>query len=181
MNISNTYDIQSIVIDLEVALQIDATDYAERQYSKIIENIKNRIIRQYNVDLRDCKITDNDIEMSKSRQSAQYWVENMASLHALLSGYHHIVRDTHEITIRPINVNWLGFDEDKLMKVFKCLQYKKTRPSVASQLEIIKTAIGTISACMEKKLLLIMVVCFDLGFEEITSCIAEILYLGGKV
>ena len=47
MDISRMYVIDDLIKSLEVALQIDGSDYAERSVDTIIRNIKNRIIKCY--------------------------------------------------------------------------------------------------------------------------------------
>lgn len=181
MTVSDLYDINRIIINLEVALQIDGADYAEKDVSVIMKNIKSRIIRQYQVDLADTKIDDQSLYMSKSRNSVSLFVENVASLHSQLCGYLQIVRYTGEVTIRPINVNYLGFDDKDLMSLLRFCMRKRTVPSINDALEAVKMKIGFINNCTEKKLFLILIVSYELGFYEIMATVAEILYLGGKV
>lgn len=57
MNISEMYDINRIVLNIEVALQIDGKDYGEKDVNVIMENIMGRIIRQYQIDLHNRKIS----------------------------------------------------------------------------------------------------------------------------
>jgi hypothetical protein len=57
----------------------------------------------------------------------------------------------------------------------------KTVAQLNDAVEVLKLKVGTINTCMEKKLLLIFIVCYELGFTEITAAIAEILYFGGKI
>lgn len=181
MTISDMYSIEDIVIDLEMALQISGTDYAERDFDKIMSNVRNRILRQYNVNLLKNKITDPCMFEGKNRNSVVLFIESIADMHAKLCGYLEIVRYTHEVTIKPVNVNYLGFDETKLMSVLRLAQSKEYIPSIEPNFESIKQQVGTINSCMEKKMFLIMCVAHELGFDELLASIAEILYLGGKV
>lgn len=181
MDITSLYDINKIAINLEVALQIDGMDYAEKDVNVIISNVKQRIIRQYNVDLTNCKITDDDLAMGRARSSAILFIENVANLHAQLCGYLQIVRYTGEITIKPINVNYLGIVQKSLMSVLQLAIRRKTVPTLRDAMEAIKLKIGSVNNCMEKKMFLIMIVSYELGFYEVMAAVAEILYLGGKV
>ena len=70
MTISEMYDINRIILDIEVALQIDGKDYGEKDVDVVMENIRNRIIRQYQIDLHDRKISDESLYIGKSRSSA---------------------------------------------------------------------------------------------------------------
>ena len=65
MTICDTYNIDSILTELEVALQIDGQDYAEKDFKKIISNVKRRIARQYQVDLTNTKIDDPTLFVDK--------------------------------------------------------------------------------------------------------------------
>lgn len=181
MDISSMYDINRIVISLEVALQIDGQDYAEKDVSVIIDNVKKRIIRQYQVDLTSCKIFDDDLTIGRSRNSAVLFIENVASLHGQLCGYLQIVRYTGEVKIKPVNVNYLGFVEKSLMSVFQLAMRKKTVPALKDAMEAVKIKVGSINNCLEKKMFLIMIVAYELGFYEVMAAVAEILYHGGKV
>ena len=181
MDISSCYDLEEIVNDVEAALLIDGRDYAEKDFARIISNIKNRIRGQYNVDLSKYKMNDESMYIGPQRQSAFLFCQNIADLHGRLAGYLQIVRYTHEVTVKLVNVNFLGLDEDKLMSILRLSQSKDHIPSVEQNYEIIKYHVCSINACMEKKLFIIMLVAHELGFYELLSCAAEILYVGGKV
>ena len=181
MNIVETYDIQRIIINLEIAFCIDGMDYAEKNIDTIIKNIKNRIIRQYQVDLTECKITDESLNISGSRNPASLFIENVAQLHSQLCGYLQIVRYTSYVTIKPINVNYLGFTDKALMGFLQLCIRQSTIPAIANPMEAVKLKVSSINNCIEKKLFLIMIVAYELGYNEVMAAIAEILYLGGKV
>lgn len=181
MNIAEIYDINRIIINLEIAFQIDGTDYAEKNIDTIIKNIKNRIIRQYQVDLTNNKITDDAIAMGRSRNQASLFIENVANLHSQLCGYLQIVRYTSYVTVKPINVNYLGFTDKSLMGFLQLCIRQSTIPAAANPMEAVKLKVSSINNCIEKKLFLILIVAYELGFNEVMAAIAEILYLGGKV
>lgn len=181
MNICELYDIQKIVISLEAALLIDGVDYAEKDVDTIIRNIKTRILRQYQVDLSEVKITDTSLYIGKSRNKARLLLENIQAIHANLCGYLQIVRFTGQTTIKPINVNYAGINEKSFMSILQLSMRNKTVVQLNDAIEVLKLKVGTINTCMEKKLLLILIVCYELGFTEITAAVAEILYFGGKI
>lgn len=180
MNISSCYDLEDIINDLEVALLIDGRDYAEKDFGRIVSNVKNRIRTQYNVDLSKNKMDDEAMYMGPQRQAAFLFCQNIAELHGRLSGYIMILNYNHEIVVNPVNVNYLGLDEEKLMAVLKLSQAKDYIPTVEQNYEIIKSHICSINACTEKKLFLIMFIAYELGFNELLSCISSIFYAGGK-
>lgn len=180
MNISEFYDINKIVLSLEVALQIDGADYAEKNFDTIMNNIYNRIIRQYQVDLRGITIQDQSLYMGSSRNSALLFIENVSNLHGRLCGYAHISRFTGVAMINPMNVNYLGFDDVDFMTLLQFCTQEKYIPKIADAMDSIKLRINTINNCMEKKMILIMLVAYELGFYEVLASIAEILYFGAK-
>ena len=59
MTISDMYDINRIILNVEQALCIDGSDYGEKDVDVIIENVTNRIITKYQLDLHNRKITDD--------------------------------------------------------------------------------------------------------------------------
>lgn len=181
MTISDMYDISRIVIDIEVALQIDGQDYGEKDVDVIIENIKNRIIRQYQIDLHGRQVTDAELYIGKSRSATVLFIENVAQLHARLCGYLQIVRYQTRATIKPMNINYMGFAQASLMSFFMAAMTSRTLPDCATAVQAIKRKFGSINSCIEKKFILILLVCYEFGFNEMVSSIAEIFYLGGKV
>lgn len=181
MNITDMYDIQKITIDLEVALQIDGMDYAEKNVDIIMDNIHKRIMRQYQLDLRNTKIDDDSLYVGSSRSSAVMFVENMSVLHGRLAGYFHIVRFTHQVLVRAVNINYMGFTGDTLKSVWIALMNKSTQPNAASAMKALKNKFSYVNNCLEKKLILIMLVAWELGFYELVASIAEIFYIGQKV
>ena len=50
MTISDNYDINRIVTNIELALLIDGKDYGEKETETILNNIRGRIIRQHQID-----------------------------------------------------------------------------------------------------------------------------------
>lgn len=181
MVISELYDINRIILDIEVALQIDGKDYSEKDVDVILENIRNRIIRQYQIDLHDRKISDDSLYIGKSRSSAVLFIENIAALHAKLCGYLQIVRYNKIVTIKAVNINYMGFTQKTFMSFFMAAMGASTMPNIDSAVKAIKRKFGSVNSCIEKKLILIMIVAYEFGLYELVASIAEILYLGDKL
>lgn len=181
MKIAELYDINKILLDIEVALQIDGKDYAEKNVDVIMENIRNRIIRQYQIDLHDTKITDDSFYIGKSRTAAVLFVENITNLHAKLCGYLQIVRYMKQVTIKPMNINFMGFTETGFKNFFMAAMTVYTQPNINDAMKAVKGKFGSVNSCMEKKLILIMIVCYEFGFSEMVAACAEILYIGMKI
>lgn len=178
MTITEQYDINKILVDIEVALCIDGKDYAEKDVDTIFESIYNRIIRQYQLDLRNRKITDADLYVGKARPQAVLFVENISALHGRLCGYLQIARYHKQVTIKPSNINYMGFSDTSFKSFLIAAQAAYTQSSIDSAVRAIKGKFGTINSCTEKKLILIMLVSHALGFGELVASIAEIMYLG---
>ena len=53
MRISDVYNIENIITNLEIALQIDGSDYGQKDLNVAIEKIKARIKSQYQIDLTE--------------------------------------------------------------------------------------------------------------------------------
>lgn len=181
MQIQDMYDINRIILDVEVALQIDGKDYGEKDVDTIIENVRNRIIRQYQLDLHGIKINDDSLYIGKSRSSAVLFVDNVAALHARLCGYLQIVRYTKQATIKPINVNYMGFTPQSFKSFFMAAQSAYTMPNIETAIRAIKGKFGSVNSCIEKKFILIMLVAYEFGFYELVASLAEILYIGMQI
>lgn len=181
MNISEMYDVNTIILNIEVALQIDGKDYGEKDVDVIMENIMGRIIRQYQIDLHNRKITDESLYVGKSRSAAVMFVENIAALHSRLCGYLQIVRYQTHATVKPANINYMGFTQVSFMAFFMAAMSARTLPDCEAAINAIKLKFGSINSCIEKKFILILLVCYQFGFDEMVAAIAETMYLGGKV
>lgn len=181
MTISEMYDINRIILDIEVALQIDGKDYGEKDVDVVMENIRNRIIRQYQIDLHDRKISDESLYIGKSRSSAVLFTENISALHAKLCGYLQIVRYNKIISIKVVNINYMGFTQKALMSFFMAAMGSSTMPNIDQAMQAIKRKFGSVNSCLEKKLILIMIVAYEFGLYELVASIAEIFYLGDKL
>ena len=102
MTISDNYVIDEILTQLEIALQIDGVDYAEKDVNVIVNNVKTRIARQYNVDLKGTNITDSTLFIDKFRSASVLFVDNVTRIHSMLCGYLQIVRYKAVVLVRPI-------------------------------------------------------------------------------
>lgn len=181
MVISELYDINRIILDIEVALQIDGKDYSEKDVDVILENIRNRIIRQYQIDLHDRKVSDDSLYIGKARSSAVLFIENIAALHAKLCGYLQIVRYNKIVTIKAVNINYMGFTQKSFISLFMAAIGSSTIPNIGTAIEAIKRKFGSVNNCIEKKLILILIVAYEFGLYELVASISEILYLGDKL
>lgn len=179
MTISDMYDINKIILNVEQALCIDGSDYGEKDVDTIIENVTNRIIKKYQIDLSNKKISDDDLYIGKSRSSAVLFIENVSNLHATLAGYAaSIIRYNRLVTVRPVNMNYMGFTSETLKSFYMAALQKNTMPSIDTAINAIKRKFGSINSCTEKKFMLIIIIAYQFGFYELVAILAEILYHG---
>lgn len=181
MTISDMYDINRIVTNVELALLIDGKDYGEKDTETILHNVRNRIIRQHQIDLTGVKISDDSLYIGKTRSQAVLFVENIAQLHSMLCGYLQIVRFSKQVQINPININYMGFTPKSFLSFLIAAMNSNTMPNIDTAMKAIKNKFSSINNCIEKRLILIMIIAYEFGFYELVSAIAEILYLGGKI
>lgn len=181
MKANELYDIESIVRELETFLLIDGRDYGEKDINIILSKVRQRLQQQYALPLsnKETKITDPELEMSSYKNNLLYILKQVQMFHSQLSGYFANSRYTGYVTIRPENVSYLGFDEQKFLAFLKSLTREST--FVDQFQDYIKDKFSSITMKIEKKLILIMIVAGDLGFNELVSVIAEIFYYGGIV
>ena len=175
-NIEECYDLQSIVRQLELALQVDGKDYEEMNVDKAFVNIIARINQQYGVDLSEHKIGDSALMLSSSATQLPVFVDNIAVIHSRICGYTQIARYRRFIGFSLADVNYFGSSQESLKTVLLELQRKV---SVANQLPgigALKNKMRTLSLSIIKRLLFLMLLSFELGFYELTAAIAELFY-----
>lgn len=176
MNISGYYNLHDIVRELELALQIEDNDFKVKNMDMLVDNIKHKINRQYMVDLTDRKVDDGSFVLSGEQESLMVFVENIARIHAKLCGYCQIKRYTVTSDVSLENVNYLGQVPRSLKVNLKALQRKVLQPKAGDCIAVIKSKFPNLTNSWEKRLFVLMVVCYELGFSELTACIAEIFY-----
>jgi hypothetical protein len=75
----------------------------------------------------------------------------------------------------------MGFTQKTFMSFFMAAMGASTMPNIDSAVNAIKRKFGSVNNCIEKKLILIMIVAYEFGLYELVASIAEILYLGDKL
>lgn len=178
MVISDCYDLQNIIVELEIALQIDAIDYDEKNLDNLIKNVKTRISRQYQLNLTEHKIGSADLDLGVYKSAATIFVDNLASIHSKICGLCQLIRYEMRVPISLAEINYMGFTKDTLKVSLIALQKKKTQPKAGEVLNAIKDKLPTVSLCWEKRLFVLAIVAYELGLNELTATIAEVLYLG---
>lgn len=184
MNIQSLYTtigLDGIITELEAALQIDGKDYEEASFDTIIGNVKQRINRMYQIDLSLGKVNDISFESGIYKAAVSLFIDNVASIHARLCAFGQIERFKTTSYVSLSAINYMSYKKESLLKVLKLLQREKLQigESAAESVDLIKNRLVMIRICREKRLFMIMVVAYELGFNELVATIAEILYLGG--
>lgn len=176
MNITGEYNLHEIIKELEIAFQIDGSDFEERDMDRFLSSIKTKINRQYNIDISEYPVNSIELDMCAFRESLLIFIENITRIHASLCGSCQISRYLTESEVSLSDVNYLGFTEQKFKETLIALQRKNTQPFASDNVQAIKTRLSSISYSWEKRLCILLVLSWEIGFPEITACIAEILY-----
>lgn len=182
MRITDFYDINKILIDAEQVLCIDGSDYNEKSVDNIYENILNRIIRQYQLDLHGKTVSDADLYIGRTRSSIVLFMENISEVHARLSGYNQAcVRYNSNVTIKLMNVSYMGYTKESFLSFLMAIQKNSTIESARTAVNALSLKFGSINNCIEKKAMLLLLISYKLGLYEFAATIGEILYLGMKL
>ena len=188
MNISDNYRLADILIKLETTLQIDGRDYGERDIDVIMSNIYKRIQRQYQLDLTDKKLTDDELYVGPTRASAILLIDNISQLFGQLTGYTYILKYRLDKTnfnsvveIKPRNINYAGVSQRNFQQFMARCRVEKTATNTATEFKYIEAKFGEYVKCNEKRLLLIMIVARRLGLNELVCVIADIFMKGDGV
>lgn len=176
MEINECYDIDNILREAEATFQIDGTDYGETNIQVVIDNVKHRISRQAQVDLRKYKMTDPELSMGVYHTQAVMFTSSVALLHSKFCGLAHIQRYLTQSPLSMNSINWLGYTAQSMKTFLTALQRKATLPSANNAVNAIREKMAVISNCREKRLFMILIIADAVGFPEIVAAIAEILY-----
>ena len=178
MRIADSYDLHEIIRELEMALQVDGIDFELPSIDSVMQEVKRRLNRQYQIDLDSMKLDDVALELGTSKASAMLLLDNITKLHSKLSGYGQILRWRKKSELSLSSINYLGYTEDSLKTALIAMQRSATQPRAAQAVQALKEKLPSIPLCWEKRIILLMVIAQDIGCAELSACIAEILYLG---
>lgn len=182
MDIRQIYTVgglDSLLTEMEVAIKLSGKDYTENSYDAILRNVKQRINKEYQIDLTLGKVNDISFETGIYKAAVSLFIDNMAMIHSKFCAYCQICRYTVHNDISLSSINYMSYTEDSMLLTLKMLQKEKTRVRADESIEAMKTKIMTIKTSNEKRLFMLLLLSYDIGLYEITACIAEILYLGG--
>lgn len=170
-----------LLTELEVAIKLTGKDYTESSYETILNNVKLRINREYQIDLNLGKINDISFETGIYKSAVALFIDNIAMIHSKICAYCQICRYTVHNDISLSSINYMSYTEESMIKILRLLEREKTRVQAEEGLEVMKTKIMTIKASNEKRFFMLLLLCYDIGFYEVAASIAEILRLGGMI
>jgi hypothetical protein len=178
-SISATYSVDALLRELEGVLKIDGQDYDEVNFNNIMQNIRTRIVREYQIDMEEGRITESTLERESNRELVEAFVSNVARAHGKFCGYVQICRYEVKVPTDLERVNWYGFTKDSIQTMLRKATSKRGLPACEGGFSGIKERMGSIVNCLEKRVTMVMLVAYELGFDELSSAIAEMLYCGG--
>lgn len=182
MDIRQIYSVgglDKLLTEMELAIKLSGKDYMESSYDSILRNVKQRINKEYQIDLNLGKINDVSFETGIYRSAVALFLDTMAMVHSKLCAYCQICRYTVHNDISLSSINYMSYTQESMKKTLKALQREKTRVKAEESIEMMKSKIMTIKTSNEKRLFMLLLLAWDIGLYEIVACIAEILYLGG--
>lgn len=177
MTIKDCYDLQTILRELESILAISASDYEERDVDVVLNRVRERLERQYQLAFVDGKLDDTVVDLNAVNSQAAIFIDNAARVHSKVSGYCQIARYKKELNITLGNINYLGFTQDSLKVNLYALGLESTQSAVVDTIQSLKKKMGSISVCAEKRLLLTTIIAYEIGLGELASACAEVLVL----
>lgn len=189
MTITDNLRLSDIINALEVTLQIDGTDYGLTDINLIYENIYKRMQRQYQLDLRDTKLTDDALYIGPTRESAVLLMDNISQLYAKLAGYTYSLKFRIDKSVQTNNIIEIrGVNINRCQASVKSFKGFMSRCRVAGQIGPLEPSVtymeqkfGNLVKCNEKRILLIMLLSYRLGLYELVAVIADIFMLAEDV
>lgn len=175
-DIVNCYDIDSIIREVEIALQIDGKDYEETDIDVALDSIKERLMRKTQIDFKRFKLTAPEVKDGVYRPQTIMFVSSMALVHSKLAGLTHIQRYLTSTPLSLPSINYMGYTESSMRTLLLALQRKATMPRAEDAVKAIKEQLSVIENCREKRLFMVIIVAYEIGLLEIVSIVAEMLY-----
>lgn len=172
-----THDFYGALNELQVALCIDGKDYAERDPSRLLSNVKERLQKQYALDTTVS--IDELYSASIMGDEVSNFLESTKYMYDKLCGLSHFFRFTGKIPINLSDVNYLGTTKNQMLSLLKLLQTEGRQEFLSSTIENIKSRMLSIPQSVEKQMFMCLVISYNLKLFELTAVLAEILYMGG--
>lgn len=174
------HGLDTIITEAEVALKIEGHDYEETDFSRIMADIKKRINKEYQIDLNNGKVNDISFETGIYKAATSLFLDTMSGVHMKLTAECQLERYQTISSTHLAKLNWLGFTRESLLAMLMHAQTLKNLPKCEKAIKSFEAALATINFGIEKRLIMLMCVAYEIGVYEIVAAIAEILYLGGR-
>lgn len=168
-------NINQIILSYESTLCIDYTD---RDVNTIIENSVKRLENNYGIRI-DKPLKDLAVEQGLVSENATTLINQIEKSSADLSYYIFCAMFNKRIPFSLAEVNYLGYDAEKLRVSLKYLQDKKLYNKRNEIIVAFRSALNNLETCIIKRLFIVMLVIEKLGVEESVAVVANILFLGG--
>ena len=72
----------------------------------------------------------------------------------------------------------MGFTSETLKSFYMAAQMEATMASINTAISAIGRKFGSVNSCIEKQIMLIMIVAYHIGAYELVAGLAEIMYMG---
>lgn len=171
------HDFFGVINELEIALCIDGEDYATRDIETAISNIKQRLQKQYGLDMSGS--IDDVYTESIIGGEVKTFLDNIQYMYNKVAGCGQYFRYIGNIPINLSKLNYMGFTKDSLLAILRMLQVEGHYDSLIVSMQQIREKLCTLPMSYEKKLFMILSVSYILKLYELTDAIAELLYIGG--
>lgn len=172
-----THDFYGVINELEVALCIDGEDYATRDVDMAMSRIRQRLQRQYSIDLSG-RIEDTYSGYIVGDEVKNF-LDNMQFMYNRVCGCGQYFRYVGQVPINLSKINYMGITKTSMLSLLKLLQCEGRHATLYNPMDQIKSKIGTIPMSIEKKMFMCLYVSYMLELYELSASLAEILYLGG--
>lgn len=177
-------NIVEVVEELEAFLCVDSSYMqSSMPIESIIREIRERMSKVHMIDfkrmsLRACKVQGEESLIP----SLNRFIQTTDHSYAKLCSVSHQIRYTKAYdTVLLSNVKYLGFNSVELVTSLGLLLSESTIASFKESIAAIAARYNSINVSLEKRLLLLLLVCYDLEIFNVVSIIAELFYQGGRI
>lgn len=168
-----------ILVSLESVLHIEID--GETPVKEIIDDAIRRIENERNITIdRDIFTLQNENQLVSDK--LEPFLNNLHRALADLAFYRELSYFHKNICISLADVNYLGYDKDRMLNALKYFMDADEYARHADQnAEVLTNVLNNISICTVKRLFIVMLTLHRLGVSEGVACVAEFLYMGGLV
>lgn len=175
--IKDNYSLERILEETETILSIEAIDVNSKSFDTLLEKVRVNINRQYNIDLREGKQLSEQLDnLGVCKTTASVFMENLTMMHSKICGLTNILRFTRQTEVALNHISYCGVAVNSMLEALQYLQADRSYRKAEITIKYLEKQITEVMTCNEKRLLVILLIAFELGIEEIVMAIAEYLY-----